>query len=137
MSKILRVIDPFFVLELGDTLTLSEDGKFYTFERSEEFHKAGDSNELNSTYNSNFTISIDYAKELIKDGYLEEVDVKMTKSPFVNVFDEIDNLINKYQSDLSRIDMDMADQPQCLKVEKTTVLSNILSVLNHLKTLRK
>ena len=137
MSKILRVIDPFFVLEIGDTLTLSNDGKFYVFERSEEFHKAGDSNELNSTYNSNFTISLDYAKELIKEGYLEEVDVKMTKSPFVNVFDEIDNLINKYQGELLKIDVDMANQPQCLKVEKTTVLTNILSVLNHLKTLRK
>ena len=137
MSKILRVIDPFFVLELGDTLTLSEDGKFYIFERSEEFHKAGDSNELNSTYSSNFKLSLDYAKELIKEGYLEEVDAKKTASQFVNVFDEIDNLINKYQGELSRIEVDMADQPQCLKVEKTTVLTNILSVLNHLKTLRK
>ena len=137
MSKILRVIDPFFVLEVGDTLTLSDDGKFYVFERSEEFHKAGDSNELNSTYNSKFTISIDYAKELIKEGYLEEVESKQKTSSFVNVFDEIDNLINKYQNDLARIDIEMADQPQCLKVEKTTVLTNILSVLNHLKTLRK
>jgi hypothetical protein len=137
MSKILQVIDPFFVLEVGDTLTLSEDGKNYVFERNEEFHKAGDSNELNSTYSSNFTISVDYAKELIKEGYLEEVDAKQKASSFVNVFDEIDNLINKYQGELSKVDVDMANQPQCLKVEKTTVLTNILSVLNHLKTLRK
>jgi hypothetical protein len=137
MSKILRVIDPFFVLEVGDTLTLSEDGKNYVFERNEEFHKAGDSNELNSTYSSNFTISVDYAKELIKEGYLEEAEPKQKASSFVNVFDEIDNLINKYQGELLKIDVDMANQPQCLKVEKTTVLTNILSVLNHLKTLRK
>ena len=137
MSKTLRVIDPFFILEVGDTLTLSEDGKFYTFERNEEFHKAGASNDLNSTYSSNFTISLDYAKELIKDGYLEEVGDKTVKGPFVNVFDEIDNLIERYQKELSNIDLDMAGQPQCVKVEKTTVLTNILSVLNHLKTLRK
>lgn len=137
MSKTLRVIDPFFVLELGDTLTLSEDGKFYTFERNEEFHKAGDNNNLNSTYSSNFKISLDYAKELIRDGYLEEVDPKQKASSFVNVFDEIDNLIARYQKELANIDLDMAGQPQCVKVEKTTVLTNILSVLNHLKTLRK
>jgi intein/homing endonuclease len=137
MSKTLRVIDPFFVLELGDTLTLSEDGKFYTFERNEEFHKAGDNNDLNSTYSSNFKISLDYAKELIRDGYLEEVDPKQKASSFVNVFDEIDNLIARYQKELANIDLDMAGQPQCVKVEKTTVLTNILSVLNHLKTLRK
>lgn len=137
MSKTLRVIDPFFVLELGDTLTLSEDSKFYTFERNEEFHKAGDNNDLNSTYSSNFKISLDYAKELIRDGYLEEVDPKQKASSFVNVFDEIDNLIARYQKELANIDLDMAGQPQCVKVEKTTVLTNILSVLNHLKTLRK
>ena len=29
MSKVLRVIDPFFVMEIGDTFELSEDGKEY------------------------------------------------------------------------------------------------------------
>lgn len=136
MSKTLRVINSFFVMEVGDTFSLSEDGKFYVAERNEEFHRAGEKNELNSTFNSTFNISIDYAKELIEEGYLEEVD-PVTKPGFINVFDEIDNLIDRYSKELKNIDLDLAGEPQCVKVEKTTVLTNMLSVLNHLKTLRK
>lgn len=123
-------------MEVGDTFSLSEDGKFYVAERNEEFHRAGEKNELNSTFNSTFNISIDYAKELIEEGYLEEVD-PVTKPGFINVFDEIDNLIDRYSKELKNIDLDLAGEPQCVKVEKTTVLTNMLSVLNHLKTLRK
>lgn len=135
MSKTLRVIDSFFVVEIGDMFQLSEDGKSYIFERSEEFRKAGDKDELKSTYNASFSISTEYAKQLVEDGYLEEVEEK--KQQFVNVFDEINNLIYKYQKELDNIDEDMATLPACVKVEKTTVLTNILGVLNHLKTLRK
>lgn len=135
MAKTLRVIEPFFITEVGDMFTLSEDGKFYVFERNDEFRKASDTNEINSSYSAKFNISVDYAKDLLEDGYLEEVD--SIKKNFVNVFDEIDNLMNKYQKELSNIDTDLAGEPQCVKVEKTTVLTNILSVLNHLKTLRK
>jgi hypothetical protein len=136
MSKTLRVIDPFFIVDVNDTFTLSEDGKFYVFQKNEEFRKAGESDDIHSTYNSTFNISIDYAKQLIADGYLEEVGENKSKS-FVNVFDEIDNLIVRYNKDLANINLDMAGQPECVKVEKTTVLTNILSVLNHLRTLRK
>lgn len=136
MSNILRVIDPFFITEVGDTFTLSEDGDTYEFQKNEEFHKAGDESDINSSYSATFKISTDYAKQLITDGYLEEVSQKESKN-FVNVFDEIDKLIKRYEDQLANIDLDMADQPQCVKVEKTTVLTNILSVLNHLKELRK
>lgn len=135
MSNILRVIDPFFITEIGDMFTLAADGN-YEFQKNEEFHKAGESNEINSSYSATFKISKDYAQQLIKDGYLEEVNADK-KANFVNVFDEIDNLIKRYEEQLKNIDLDMANEPQCLKVEKTTVLTNILSVLNHLKTLRK
>lgn len=135
MSKTLRVIDSFFVVEVGDTFQLSEDGNSYIFERSEEFRKAGENIDQNATYNASFSISVEYAKQLIHEGYLEEVEEK--KQQFVNVFDEINNLINKYQQELANIDEDMKNEPACMKVEKTTVLSNILGVLNHLKTLRK
>lgn len=137
MSKTLRVIDPFFEMEIGDTFTLTEDGKLYSSEHNEEFRKAGDNDEVNAIYNSVFNISVEYAKELIKEGYLEEVTENKKQNTFVNVFDEIDNLIKKYQLELDNIDTTMKDAPQCMKVEKTTVLTNILSVLNHLKTLRK
>ena len=136
MSNILRVIDPFFITEVGDMFTLAEDGKTYTFQKNEEFHKAGDTGDVNSSYSATFNISVDYALQLVKDGYLEEVNPDK-KGNFINVFDEIDNLISRYDDQLKNIDLDMASEPQCLKVEKTTVLTNILSVLNHLKTLRK
>ena len=135
MSNILRVIDPFFITEIGDMFTLAEDGN-YEFQKNEEFHKAGETNEINSSYSATFKISKDYAQQLINDGYLEEV-VNDKKTSFVNVFDEINNLIARYEEQLKNIELDMANEPQCLKVEKTTVLTNILSVLNHLKTLRK
>lgn len=136
MSKILRVIEPFFVMELNDTFTLSEDGKVYTSEHNEEFHTAKEDGDMTSSYNSKFAISPKWAQQLIEDGYLEEVDAPKDNK-FVNVFDEIDNLIDRYQKELKEIPMMLSGQPECLKVEKTTVLTNILSVLNHLKSLRK
>lgn len=138
MAKVLKVINQFFTLEVGDTFTLTEDGKMYTSQHNEEFHKAGEENEISSSFNATFNISKEYAKELIDEGYLEEV-VETTKknTNFVNVFDEIDSLIARYSNDLKNIDLDLAGQPECLRVEKTTVLKNILSVLDHLKTLRK
>ena len=135
MAKILRVIDSFFVMEVGDTFVLSEDGKYYISCHNEEFRKNDEDGDVNSSYTSEYRISTEYAEQLVKDGYLEEVG--STRKDFVNVFDEIDNLINRYQTDLANIDANLAGEPQCVKVEKTTVLTNLLSVLNHLKTLRK
>ena len=137
MSKILRVIEPFFVLGLDDTFVLSPDGTCYVAEHSEEFHTSKEDDELTSSYNSSFTISLKWAKQLIEDGYLEEVEDKQTKSSFVNVFDEIDKLLAKYTNELNDVKMMMAGEPECLIVEKTTVLKNIIKVLEHLKSLRK
>ena len=39
--------------------------------------------------------------------------------------------------ELKNIDKDMKDQPTCLKVEKTTVLNNMIKLLNHLKGLKR
>lgn len=140
MSKILRVIDPFFTVEVGDTFVLSEDGKSYVAERNEEFHTSkDDASDLVSSFTSSFTISTKWAKQLIEDGYLEEateLDNKTNKD-FVNVFDEIDTLLNKYTSELEKLPKTMANEPECLRVEKTTVLSNMIKVLTHLKSLRK
>lgn len=138
MAKILRVISPFFVMELGDTFEYSNETKMYVSKHQEEFYKTDDNsvNEVKSTYNSDFQISVDYAKSLIEDGYLEEVSEK-TDSTFVNIFDEIDSLLNKYKNGLSTIDEDMAELPACVKVERHTVLSNMITLLEHLKSLKK
>ena len=137
MGKILTVIDPFFVMEVGDTFEWSADDNMYIANHSEEFHKTDDSDsEIRSTYQSNFAISADYAKELIADGYLEDTPNE-PKKVFTNVFDEINRLIDKYEDEKDNLAEDMANMPECLKVERATVLNNILSVLDHLKELKK
>lgn len=138
MTKTLRVIDPFFIAELGDIFILNAEGTHYNLEKTEEFHKITDdySSEIKSSYTSSYQISTSYAKELIEDGYLQEEIEKPTKQ-FVNVFNEIDSLIEKYSIELNNIDKDTKDMPQCLKVEKETVLSNLVKVLNYLKNLKK
>ena len=130
MNKTLRVTMPFFVMEVGDLLQLNEDGTAYSAQKNEKFHS--DSN-FESSYESKFTISADYAKELIEDGFLEVVT---ESKPFVNIFDEIDNLLNTYQGDLESVNND-AESPECIKLEKRTVLANMIKLLTHLKELRK
>ena len=73
MTNKLRVIEPFYNLETGDELELSKDGKNYVFEVSESNASTSDSGSTNNaSFSAKFTISVDYAKQLVKDGYLEE-----------------------------------------------------------------
>ena len=137
MAKTLRVIESFFVMEVGDTFEWDADQNMYIANHSEEFHKTDDENsEISSSYNANFSISADYAKGLIADGYLEEVTTDGKKS-FTNIFDEIARLTQKYSDEKANLNEDMAGMPECLKVERATVLNNILSVLDHLASLKK
>lgn len=137
MRNTLNVIEPFMYLEPGDTFELTKDGN-YVAEQNEVFNRNNDENDvIKSSFHSAFTISPDYAKELIKAGILEDPFATKNTEPFVNVFDEIDDMLITYNSDLNNIDKDMKDQPECLKVEKTTVLKNMIKMLNHLKGLKK
>ena len=133
MTKTLNVIKPFMHLVPGDTFELNEDGS-YTAKQHDEFTRTDDSGDFKSSLTSEFTVSADYMKEMAEEGI---VDMNEPKKPFVNVFDEIDKMLNTYTSDLKNIDSDMNNAPECLKVEKTTVLKNLIKTLNHLKNLRK
>lgn len=139
MAKTLRVIDPFFVMELGDLFEYSEDSKMYVSVHNEDFYNTdGNSvDSVKSSYNSEFSISPDYAKTLIKEGYLEEVSDAEKSTSFVNIFDEIDNLLAKYKTGLKTIENDMAELPACVRVERQTVLTNMITLLEHLKSLKK
>lgn len=141
MSKVLKVIKPFFVLDKDDTLELSQDGTTYSSVYKEQTSQSDDaSSNIQSTYTSEYTISVDYAKLLIEEGFLEEVkksEPVVDKRDFVNVFEEIDMLIEDYTEALNNIDDEMANMPACLKVERKTVLDNLLTVLTHLKSLKK
>ena len=136
MTKILKVIKPFFVMEVGDTFEYSDDTKDYKSVYSEEHNSSNEENStVVSSYNSVYTISEDYAKMLIENGYLEEVTPNDKR--FVNIFDEIDSLLAKYSTDLNILLNSTDDTPQCLKVEKETVLRNMIKLLQHLKSLKK
>lgn len=134
MTNTLKVMKPFFVMEEGDTFEKTENGS-YRSEYSSSYSVAGSDVDADSVYNSSYEISESYAKALLNEGILEEVKPK--RDSFVNVFDEIENLLKTYNADLCKLDEDMKDAPACLKVEKETVLRNMSKLLDHLYSLKK
>ena len=136
MTKILKVIKPFFVMENGDTFEYNADTDQYESVYNEEHNSSNEDNStVVSSYNSVYRISKEYAKMLLDNGYVEEVD---EKARFVNIFDEIDNKLNEYNNELYTLKT-KADEntPQCLLVEKETVLRNMIKLLEYLKGLKK
>ena len=136
MTKILKVIRPFFVMENGDTFEYNADTDQYESVYNEEHNSSNEDNStVVSSYNSVYRISKEYAKMLLDNGYVEEVD---EKKRFVNIFDEIDNKLNEYNNELYTLKT-KADEntPQCLLVEKETVLRNMIKLLEYLKGLKK
>lgn len=136
MTKILKVIKPFFVMENGDTFEYNADTDQYESVYNEEHNSSNEDNStVVSSYNSVYRISKEYAKMLLDNGYVEEVD---DKKRFVNIFDEINNKLSEYNNELCVL-KSKADEntPQCLLVEKETVLRNMIKLLEHLKGLKK
>ena len=136
MTKILKVIKPFFVMENGDTFEYNADTDQYESVYNEEHNSSNEDNStVVSSYNSVYRISKEYAKMLLDNGYVEEVD---DKKRFVNIFDEINNKLSEYNNELYSI-KSKADEntPQCLLVEKETVLRNMIKLLEYLKGLKK
>lgn len=136
MTKILKVVKPFFVMENGDTFEYNADTDQYESVYNEEHNSSNEDNStVVSSYNSVYRISKEYAKMLLDNGYVEEVN---EAKKFVNIFDEIDNKLNEYNNELYTLKT-KADEntPQCLLVEKETVLRNMIKLLEYLKGLKK
>ena len=136
MTKILKVIKPFFVMENGDTFEYNADTDQYESVYNEEHNSSNEDNStVVSSYNSVYRISKEYAKMLLDNGYVEEVD---DKKRFVNIFDEINNKLSEYNNELCALKSKAGDNtPQCLLVEKETVLRNMIKLLEYLKGLKK
>lgn len=136
MTKILKVIKPFFVMGNGDTFEYNTDTDQYESVYNEEHNSSNEDNStVVSSYNSVYRISKEYAKMLLDNGYVEEVD---DKKRFVNIFDEINNKLSEYNEELYTLSNgDNDDTPQCLLVEKETVLRNMIKLLEYLKGLKK
>ena len=136
MTKILKVIKPFFVMESGDTFEYNADTEQYESVYNEEHNSSNEDNStVVSSYNSVYRISKEYAKMLLDNGYVEDVDEKKS---VVHIFDEIDNKLSEYNNELYTLKT-KADEntPQCLLVEKETVLRNMIKLLEYLKGLKK
>lgn len=136
MTKILKIIKPFFVMENGDTFEYNADTDQYESVYNEEHNSSNEDNStVVSSYNSVYRISKEYAKMLLDNGYVEEID---DKKRFVNIFDEINNKLSEYNNELCVL-KSKADEntPQCLLVEKETVLRNMIKLLEYLKELKK
>lgn len=136
MTKILKVIKPFFVMENGDTFEYNADTDQYESVYNEEHNSSNEDNStVVSSYNSVYRISKEYAKMLLDNGYVEEVD---NKKRFVNIFDEINNKLSEYNNELCTFKSKTDENtPQCLLVEKETVLRNMIKLLEYLKELKK
>lgn len=136
MTKKIKVISPFYGLEVGDTLTLSDDGKMYLL----EVHKGVNSETgLQSTFDFVFKIGANKAKELVELGtfaYVEEEKEKKSSS-FVNVFDEIDNLLEEFQEEAKKFVNANEDKPSWLQKEHSNVIESNIDLLMYLKSLKK
>lgn len=138
MIKTLKVVEPVFNLSTGDVFELSEDGSKYVYEVNENSSNSFDDGSTHDvSFSSTVSISPEYAMELIDDGILENGLQQKTNEDFKNVFSEIDAMIEGYNDQLDRLDDDFKDKPACMKVEKQTVLSNLVKVLIHLRNLKK
>lgn len=138
MIKTLKVVEPIFNLSPGDTLELSKDESKYIYEVNESSSNSFDNgNTHDVSFYSNFSISSDYAMELVEDGVLENGFQQNTNEEFKNVFSEIDAMIKEYNDQLIQLNDDFKDKPACMKVEKQTVLNNLVKVLTHLRNLKK
>ena len=131
MDKVLKVKKSFLGVEIGDTFEYNKDENTYNCDKSNIYSYCGN-NECTVKSNYSVSLSVDETKGFIEKGYLEAVK-NDKKSEHVNVFDKIDSLIRLYTADLNNLDEDMKDSPVCMKVEKQTVLENMIDTLWSLK----
>ena len=138
MAKTLKVIDPFLRLDFGDMFEQNENGDYVSTVREDFTNNSDNGGTFTTKYHADFTISKDYAEQMVKDGYLQEVTNKEKEQErnFINIFDEIDNLINNYENERKAINEDDTVHP-AVKRESNVVYTNLLTVLNHLKSLKK
>ena len=141
MTKTLKVIDPFLRLDVGDMFERTESGDYMSTVHENFTNNTDDGKEFTTRYSANFVISEDYAEQMVKDGYLEEVseaksEENKEKQGFVNVFDEINNLLYKFNNELNEIKKSEGVHPAIVR-EGEVVYTNLITVLEHLKSLKK
>lgn len=138
MNK-LKVIKNFNQMEVGDIYQFSDKENGYVCElnRDDSYLDARTGSKYSAKSSYKNVISTNYAQKLIDNGYLTFLEDSKKKEDHVNVFDEIERLLDTYTKDLGDLDDTYKDQPACIKLEAETVLANMIKVLNHLLTLKR
>ena len=131
MDKVLKVKKSFLGVEVDDTFEYNKDENTYNCDKSNVYSYCGNND---CTIKSNYLVSIstNEANSFVEKGYLEPIK-NDKNTEHVNVFDKIGTMIDAYVADLNNIDEDMKDSPECMKVEKRTVLENLVKTLWSLK----
>lgn len=133
MTNKLIVTKPFAHLEKGDTLTYDEKLNSYVNKYTDENESCSDNGvSISSKISASIVIDEKSAEDLVNDGYLSEVN---EQKPFVNVFDEIDTLLARYKNELLDETSELRFHP-AVALERKTVLNNLVTVLEHLKSLK-
>ena len=143
MINTLKVVKPFYIdnnleVKANEIFEWSEDEGLYVNENTSVYNP--DNNDEDTAKFSSTTktyISIGYADRLLKYGFLKDAEDVKAKDDFVNIFNEIENLKKEYTKQLDWLNEEYKDSPACLKVEKQTVLTNLINLLNHLGSLKK
>lgn len=142
MTKRLKVIKPFSIagdpitLEIGDEFEFIEDTNEYRNKRVVRHDENNEEFSLTQDFAYSYNISIGYANKLIAEGFLEKIDEKKSND-FVNIFEEMKNIKEEYINQLNNLNTEFAESPMCLKIEKETVLRNLITLLDYLISLKK
>lgn len=140
MENDLKVIQPFYPMDLNDVFKYDEKSNTYVSNYGESDDK--------SSYTMKCTLSLGYAKKLVKDGFLKELKninklelckdcsdnsearAQYYQKKYVDLRQEIDTLHTKYVKAIANPNND--NEPKCLQVEQETVLKNLEKVTRHL-----
>ena len=130
MDKVFKVKKSFIdLVEPEDIIEYDKDTNTYFIEKIRKSSYVQEGIPYNITSQTYIDITPGEVETLIKEGYL--VSVEQDK-PHVNVFDRIKELSSIYSKELKTLDEDMTNAPACLKIERQTVLQNLLTVLQEL-----
>ena len=134
MNK-LKLVKPLYYMEPGSVFEF-KDGEYVCEIKNNVNDVITNDGKNTVEFSQRMSISEESAKNLIEKGFLKEV-VSEDDSNFINVFDQIDKMIAMYKTELNNLDNDYEGSPACMKVEKETVLKNLIKALTYLKNLKR
>lgn len=121
---------PVASLGKGDVLEYDKDTNLYTLAYSDTADGVTSYNEI--------SLSPAIAQHLIDEDTLEVyTEPEKANTNFVNIFDELDNLKERFTTCIANLDKDYKNLPDCMKAEAKAVYTNQLSLVEHLQSLKR